>query len=132
MKNLGLSMLMFFGVVALSANLQAQTATNTSTEKMNCQQPCAKSAQTNSAATNYYIFTAAANEHKAETPTTETVEKTANCQVVCTKAAEAKVNCDPKDCPPGCNPANCKIKTCAPAATSATAVKVNQKPGNRK
>ncbi len=122
---------MFFGVLALSANLQAQTATNTKAENKSCHQPCTKSAQADAGLSNYYIFTAAANEPSTETPKTATTEKAANCQVVCTKTAGAKVNCDPKDCPPGCVPANCKITTCAPGSTSAKAVAVNQKPGDQ-
>ncbi len=121
MKKLSLTALLLFGVLAFTANLHAQTTPCTKAEK----KACAKIAQADAGTSFYSLLTVAPAEQKAETTNETPTAKKANCQKICTPAQMAKMNCDPKDCPPGCIPACCKLKA---SAASSAAPQSDQKP----
>lgn len=118
---------MLFGFLLFSSSLHAQTASNAKLDKKQCQKPCNKSPQANALQTYVPLFALAAGEQRASTPDTAEKKTKVNCQKPCSKKAMAKVNCDPKDCPKECLPANCKIASCTKPQNS-KAVALNKKP----
>jgi len=128
MKKFGLTLFMLIGFLTFATSLHAQTPVNAKAEKTSCQKPCSKSTQAN-AYQNYVpvVLVAAASEERANSPSTMTAAKKAECQRVCAKTVAVNGKCDPKDCPPECLPPNCKIVSCT---KKSSAVAINQKPSD--